>query len=150
VRNQQTAASKPKYIDIVRLENYFFFCETVGARRLTALQPFVVQARRAFEEAAARYCRWVLEGQNGRLIGFFEKLKGHLESMPANEVQFYLKVTRAHPPPHHPAPVGLAAARDRCAPGPPTDTLCLLLAAVTATCTLTRPTCAASDPSSTR
>ena len=37
----------------MRLENYFFFCETVGARRLAALQPFVVQARRAFEEAAA-------------------------------------------------------------------------------------------------
>ena len=49
-----------------------------------------------FEEAATRYCRWVLEGQHGPLIRFFEKLKSHLESMPADEVQFYLKVrTRA-------------------------------------------------------
>ena len=87
----QTASSKPKYREIVRMENYFFFCETVGARRLPALVAFVEQAREAFVGAMGRYCEWVLSGQFSRLMGFFEKLKEHFGSMPANEVQFYIK-----------------------------------------------------------
>ena len=91
-RHEEVAASKPKYSEIVRLENYHFFHEsiTARARRIRSLAPMVTQARLLHEKAAESYCQWIVVCQFEEPVQFFSRVRELLTSIPAKEVQFHV------------------------------------------------------------
>ena len=75
---EKAAASRPKYRDLVLLENYGFLAARTGLGELE---------RRAAHHRA-RYLRWHMEYQLGSFCGFLGRLKALLKQVRAEELPF--------------------------------------------------------------
>jgi len=80
---EKAAASKPKYADIVRLENYHFFYATLfdarpAGRAGGALRGYAAEAGKRYVAARKRYVDWVLRCQLGELSALLDAVERRL------------------------------------------------------------------------
>lgn len=85
----------PKYADVVRLENYHFFVQTMSPRqqRLVgshALTPYIDQAQACHEAAVQRYVAWSLEYEFPQLTAFFVKLEELIVKVGVGDVSIHV------------------------------------------------------------
>lgn len=85
----------PKYADVVRLENYHFFVQTMSPRqqRLVsshALTPYIDQAQACHEAAVQRYVAWSLEYEFPQLTAFFVKLEELIMKVGVGDVSIHV------------------------------------------------------------
>ncbi len=83
------ARTNPKYSDMVRLENYYFFCEAVGTRNVDILQDYVRHAHEVYEAASSRFVQWLMVYRFPTLIDYFTKMEDLLSSVGASDVKYH-------------------------------------------------------------
>ena len=65
---KHVARSKPKYEQIVLIENLHFFAQTVGPRENHALSHHVEEARESLLEAVKIYIAWILSRNFSQIL----------------------------------------------------------------------------------
>ena len=85
----------PKYADVVRLENYHFFVQTMSPRQQrlvgsSALTPYIDQAQACHEAAVQRYVAWSLEYEFPQLTAFFVKLEELIVKVGVGDVSIHV------------------------------------------------------------
>eukprot|EP00753_Platysulcus_tardus_P012189 PLAT3346.6.p1 GENE.PLAT3346.6~~PLAT3346.6.p1 ORF type:complete len:845 (+),score=500.07 PLAT3346.6:266-2800(+) len=86
--------TKPKYEDIVRVENYYFFALTAKARGVPALEQYQQRAEERFEECLQSYITWMVSRELPGPIEFVEEVTQLLASMKASDVKFHVTEDR--------------------------------------------------------
>ncbi len=85
----------PKYADVVRLENYHFFVQTMSPRQQrlvgsNALTPYIDQAQACHEAAVQRYVAWSLEYEFPQLTAFFVRLEELIVKVGVGDVSIHV------------------------------------------------------------
>ncbi|CAN0082278.1 unnamed protein product, partial [Phaeothamnion confervicola] len=83
------AQRDPKYCHVVRLENYYFFSQSVGPQGAKCLENAVAQADAAFETATAAYLQWLASYQFPYLTQFFARIEDLVARCGAADVAFH-------------------------------------------------------------
>ncbi len=83
------ARTNPKYSDIVRLENYYFFCEAVGARKVDFFQESIRHSLEAYQAASYNFLQWLMKHRFRTLIDYFTKMEDLVSSLGASDVKYH-------------------------------------------------------------
>ena len=70
----QVVSTNEKYADASKIQNYAFFEDSVGSRKIVELENFVAQASRQREAAVGRYLEWMLNYEVPILVDIGSKV----------------------------------------------------------------------------
>ena len=85
----------PKYADVVRLENYHFFVQTMSPRQQRlmgshVLTPYIDQGQAYHEAAVQRYVAWSLEYEFPQITAFFIQLEELILKVGVGDVSIHV------------------------------------------------------------
>jgi hypothetical protein len=83
------ALGNPKYANVVRLENFYFFWKTIELRNVSVLDDFTLQASAAFEACSGQYVEWLIQYQFPQLIEFFNRVEDLVSTVGARDVSYH-------------------------------------------------------------
>ncbi|WOL19572.1 hypothetical protein Cni_G28374 [Canna indica] len=93
---EKIAQSDPKYTDIILLENYAAFQNSLFelANVVPTLAKFYHQASEAYELACTRHISIIIENQFDKLFQFFRRIDDLMYTVPPEEIPFQLGLSR--------------------------------------------------------
>ncbi|KAG5177259.1 exocyst complex component Sec3-domain-containing protein [Tribonema minus] len=89
VDRMQTAQANPKYANVIKMENLYFFKHTIGLRDVPVLEDYVLQASSNFDTTSQNYLEWVLRCQFPHAMAFFARIEELVASVGAQDVPYH-------------------------------------------------------------
>lgn len=86
---EQVVQGNPKYAHVIRMENCYFFRQTVGTRDVPAMEDHLQQAHAMFEASTAQYLEGLLKFQFPHLMAFFGRVEELVASVGAQDVMYH-------------------------------------------------------------
>eukprot|EP00611_Tribonema_gayanum_P024696 TRINITY_DN54_c3_g4_i1.p1 TRINITY_DN54_c3_g4~~TRINITY_DN54_c3_g4_i1.p1 ORF type:complete len:987 (-),score=317.17 TRINITY_DN54_c3_g4_i1:114-2939(-) len=86
---EQTAQANPKYANVIKMENLYFFKHTIGLRDVPVLEDYVLQASSNFDTTSQNYLEWVLKCQFPYAMAFFARIEELVASVGAQDVPYH-------------------------------------------------------------
>lgn len=83
--------TNPKYSQIFRLENYYFFFASMSIRKYELLKDHINQAQTMFEKSLNEYCDTLLNDQFENQLSTLSEALLHIHTKGYDELQYHIQ-----------------------------------------------------------
>ncbi len=92
--NNSNSEENLMYLQILVVENMWFFTAELRARKISGLEKFVKQSKTLYDINMSAYCKACLRKPLGRLMEFFEGIENLLKTGSADEVSYHQQYSK--------------------------------------------------------
>jgi len=86
---EHVSLANPKYANVIKMENCYFFKHTISQRDIPALQEYINQASQIFEVSCQEYLDWLIQCQFPHVIAFFSRIEDLVASVGPHDVIYH-------------------------------------------------------------